>query len=42
MFGKSFSPEFLAMQVKNKKGHPNPMFGKVKSMETLIKIRKWI
>jgi len=41
-YGKTFSPEFLDQQTKDKSGALNPMFGQVKSMETLAKLYKLI
>jgi group I intron endonuclease len=40
MFGKTYSPEFLYMQKRNKKGKNNPMFGIVKSLNTIKKLQK--
>ncbi len=42
MYGKVFSPEFLAMQIKDKNGPLNPQYGKVKSMETRAKLQRLI
>jgi group I intron endonuclease len=42
MFGKTFSPEFLNMQIKNKKGLNNPMFGIKKSKATIVKLQKLV
>ena len=42
MFGKNFSPEYLNMQIKDKKGENNPMFGKKKSQITIAKLQKLI
>lgn len=42
MFGKTFSPEFLAMQTRSKKGINNPMYGTIKSSATKAKIQKLI
>ena len=36
------SPEFLAMQTKDRSGVNHPMFGKTKSLETRAKITKHI
>ena len=40
MFGKTFSPEFLEMQNKDKKGINNPMYGVIKSEATIAKLQK--
>ena len=42
MSGKTFSPEFIAMQKKNKIGINNPNYGKQKSAITLSKITKLV
>lgn len=42
MFGKAFSPEFLAMQTKDKSGVNNPQYGVIKSAETVAKLTKLI
>ena len=42
MSGKPFSNEFLDMQNRNKRGSNNPMFGKIKSTETIAKIQKLV
>ena len=42
MFGKNFSPEYLNMQIKDKKGENNPMFGKKKSQITIATLQKLI
>nr|YP_009240557.1 LAGLIDADG endonuclease [Pyronema omphalodes]AMO66529.1 LAGLIDADG endonuclease [Pyronema omphalodes] len=42
MYGKTKSPEFLAMQTRDKSGAHNPMYGKPKSEETLTKLRKLV
>jgi hypothetical protein len=42
MYGKTKSPEFLAMQTRDKSGAHNPMYGKPKSEETLAKLRKLV
>jgi hypothetical protein len=42
MFGKIKSKEFIEMQNKDKSGINNPMFGKLKSSSTLIKITKLV
>ena len=42
MFGKNFSPEFLEMQNKDKKGINNPMYGVIKSEATIAKLQKLI
>jgi group I intron endonuclease len=39
---KTFSPEFINMQKRNKKGINNPMFGIVKSPDTIKKLQKMI
>jgi group I intron endonuclease len=40
MFGISKSKEFIEMQLRDKKGSNNPLFGKIKSPSTLAKITK--
>lgn len=40
MFGKTFSPEFINMQSRSKKGSNNPMFGIQKSPATIATIAK--
>jgi group I intron endonuclease len=40
MYGLEKSKEFLEMQLKDKKGFNNPLFGKIKSPSTLAKITK--
>jgi hypothetical protein len=40
MYDLDKSKEFLNMQLKNKKGSNNPLFGKIKSPTTLTKITK--
>jgi hypothetical protein len=42
MYGKIFSPEFITMQTRNKKGKNNPMFGIKKSVETIAKLQKLV
>ena len=42
MYGKTFSPEFIEMQFKNKKGIHNPMYGIHKSPETIAKLQKFV
>lgn len=42
MFGKLKSKEFLNMQKRNKFGFNNPQFGKTKSLETIIKLTKFV
>ena len=42
MFGIDKSKEFIEMQLKNKKGPNNPLYGKVKSASTLTKITKHV
>ena len=39
---KIYSSAFLNMQTKDKKGINNPMFGKIKSAETINKLQKII
>lgn len=41
-YGKTFSPEFLSMQTKDIRGNLNPMYGTVKSPETLAKLYKMV
>jgi group I intron endonuclease len=40
LFGKTFSSEFLYMQIRDKKGKINPMFGITKSLDTIKKLQK--
>jgi hypothetical protein len=40
MYNKRKSKEFIEYKYKDKKGSNNPMFGKIKSEETLNKLRK--
>jgi group I intron endonuclease len=40
MFGVSKFKEFIEMQLRDKKGSNNPLFGKIKSPSTLAKITK--
>lgn len=40
MYGKSFSKEFINMQIRDKKGKNNPMYGLKKSAITIEKITK--
>ena len=40
MHGKQYSPEFIAMQFKDKFGPNNPQFGVIKSAETVAKLTK--
>ena len=42
MYGKVLSPEFLAMQKRDKSGSNNPQYGVIKSGETLAKIIKLV
>ena len=42
MFGKNFSPEFITMQTRDKKGSNNPMFGVIKSPVTISKLQKLV
>jgi len=42
MFGKTFSPEFIAMQIRDRKGKNNSMFGKIKSPNTIAKLQKLV
>ena len=42
MFGKTFSPEFIYMQKRDKKGLNNPMYGIKKSPATIAKLQKLI
>jgi group I intron endonuclease len=42
MYGRTFSPEFLKMQTRNKVGVNNPQFGKSKSAETIAKLTKLV
>lgn len=42
MSGRLFSPEFLFMQKRDKKGINNPMFGTKKSTKTLAKLIKLV
>jgi hypothetical protein len=42
MFRQIKSKEFIEMQNKDKSGINNPMFGKLKSSSTLIKITKLV
>ena len=42
MFGKTFSPEFIEMQTRDKKGINNPMYGIIKSQTTIAKLQKLI
>jgi group I intron endonuclease len=42
MSGKEFSPEFIFMQTRDKKGINNPLFGTKKSAITLAKITKLV
>lgn len=42
MFSKEKSKEFIENMLKDKKGIYNPMFGKIKSKETLAKFRKTV
>lgn len=42
MFGKTFSPEFLEMQSRDKKGKNNPMYDLIKSEATIAKLKKLI
>lgn len=42
MKGKIFSPEFIEMQKRNKTGKNNPLFGVVKSSNTLKKLIKLV
>jgi hypothetical protein len=40
MFSLSKSKEFIEMQLKNKRGKNNPLYGQIKSPSTLAKITK--
>lgn len=40
MYSLTKSKEFLAMQIRDKKGKNNPQYGVVKSEQTLEKLRK--
>lgn len=40
MYGKP--PEFIAMQIRDKRGKNNPQYGKSKSIETLAKLKKLV
>jgi len=42
MFGRPKSPEFLAMQKRDKSGSNNPQFGVVKTAETVAKLTKLV
>lgn len=42
MYGRAFSPEFLNMQTRNKKGKNNPMYGIKKSAVTIAKLHKLV
>jgi hypothetical protein len=42
MYGRSFSPEFTNMQVRNKTGINNTQFGVKKSAETIAKLAKLV
>ena len=42
MFGKTLSSEFIAMQIRNKKGINNPILFIVKSPTTIAKLQKLV
>ena len=42
MYGKTFSPEFISMQKRDKKGINNPMYGIKKSSATIAKLQKLV
>lgn len=42
MYGKPLSPEFIAMQIRDKRGKFNPQYGVSKSIETLAKLKKLV
>ena len=42
MYGKTFSPEFISMQTRDKKGINNPMYGFKKSSVTIAKLQKLV
>ena len=42
MYGKNYSPEFIAMQTRDKKGINNPMYGSIKSPSTIAKLQKLV
>lgn len=42
MFGKTKSPEFIAMQKRDKTGPNNPQFGVIKSADTIAKLTKLV
>ena len=42
MFGKIKSPEFIGMQIRDKKGSKNPQFGVKKIPETIFKLTKLV
>ena len=42
MFGKTFSPEFILMQKRDKKGINNPMYCVNKSKATIAKLQKLV
>lgn len=42
MYNREKSPEFIYIQKRDKTGKNNPQYGKLKSSETLDKLRKYI
>jgi group I intron endonuclease len=42
MYGREFSPEFLAMQTRDKTGANNPQYGVIKTSETVAKLTKLV
>ena len=42
MFGKTFSPDFISMQKRDRKGVNNPMFGIKKYPATISKLQKLV
>jgi hypothetical protein len=42
MYGRSYSPEFINIQIRDKTGVNNPQFGIKKTKQTLAKITKLV
>lgn len=42
MFGRTYSPEFLAWQKADKRGPNNPQWGVIKKLETVAKLTKLV
>jgi hypothetical protein len=42
MYSREKSPEFLAMQLRDKSGANNPQFGVIKSASTIAKLSKMV